>query len=194
MLPTNQKAILGLYSNSFLIYFNGEDDEYNSTETTKSQHLYITSDEVIKEDNWCLHTMGEASINPQRIIKATHSNLESIQEWWNKIIATTDPSLNLPQPSHSFITKYIEEYNKGNTITDIIVEYDQFIPNNKINLNGGYHTDIKINSKDNTITIKKIKDSWTAEEMFLNMQYYMEYCRSDGYITPQDWLENHKHF
>jgi len=27
-------------------------------------------------------------------------------------------------------------------------------------------------------------------EMFQNMQYYMEHCQREGYITPQDWLEN----
>ena len=59
-----------------------------------------------------------------------------------KIIATTDTSLNyiehddtvpypkgvqirLPQPSQQFITKYIEDYNKGNVITDVLVEYEQ---------------------------------------------------------------------
>jgi len=32
------------------------------------------------------------------------------------------------------------------------------------------------------------------EEMHLNMQYYMEYCQANGYVTPVDWIENHKHF
>lgn len=32
------------------------------------------------------------------------------------------------------------------------------------------------------------------EEMHLNMQYYHEYCVVNGYITPMDWIENHKHF
>ena len=33
-----------------------------------------------------------------------------------------------------------------------------------------------------------------SEEMFLNMQHYMEYCQMTGYVTPQDWIEKHKHF
>lgn len=32
------------------------------------------------------------------------------------------------------------------------------------------------------------------EEMYLNMQYYHDYCHMNGYITPQDWLLKHKHF
>lgn len=31
-------------------------------------------------------------------------------------------------------------------------------------------------------------------EMYLNMQYYMEYCRENKYVTPQEWIEEHKHF
>ncbi len=34
----------------------------------------------------------------------------------------------------------------------------------------------------------------TADEMHLNMQYYMEYCQRNGYVTPQHWIAKHKHF
>ena len=85
-----------------------------------------------------------------------------------KIIATTDISLvkeyNLPEPSQSFIQKYIEEYNKGNTITDVLVEYE--FDNEGHTDNPGWHNQkLKVNSKDNTITIKKVKDSWNKEEV-----------------------------
>ena len=32
------------------------------------------------------------------------------------------------------------------------------------------------------------------EEMFINMQYYMEYCQIHGYVTPQEWIKKQKHF
>ena len=95
-----------------------------------------------------------------------------------KIIATTDISLvkeyNLPEPSQSFIQKYIEEYNRGNIITDVLVEYDSHPTIGKIIDNIAYTgMDIeflKINPKNNTITIKKAKDSYTREEV-------IELCR-----------------
>ena len=34
-------------------------------------------------------------------------------------------SKSLPKPSDSFISKYIEEYNNGNVITNVLVEYEQ---------------------------------------------------------------------
>ena len=38
---------------------------------------------------------------------------------------------------------------------------------------------------------EKVKDD---SEMFDNMQYYMEHCKMNGYVTPQEWIEKHKHF
>jgi len=32
------------------------------------------------------------------------------------------------------------------------------------------------------------------DEEYLNMQYYMEYCRINDYVTPHEWIEKHKHF
>ena len=95
-----------------------------------------------------------------------------------KIIATTDISLvkeyNLPEPSQSFIQKYIEEYNRGNIITDVLVEYlenytleyyESAIENKRLAQKTNIKETLKVNPKDNTITIKKAKDSYTREEV-----------------------------
>jgi len=34
----------------------------------------------------------------------------------------------------------------------------------------------------------------TRENCYLNMQYYYEYVKRHGYITPKEWIKNHKHF
>ena len=91
---------------------------------------------------------------------------------YREVLATTDESLNLPQPSQQFIQKYIEEYNRGNIITDVLVEYE-LISNEEYFLNTinpdenvpYFDENLKINSKDNTITIKKVKDNWNREEV-----------------------------
>ena len=31
-------------------------------------------------------------------------------------------------------------------------------------------------------------------ELWDLMQYYMEYCGLKGYVTPREWIENHKPF
>ena len=106
---------------------------------------------------------------------------------YREVLATTDTSLYihqketislpervffLPQPSEQFIQKYIEEYNRGNIITDVLVEYE-LISNEEYFLNTinpdenvpYFDEDLKINPKYNTISIKKVKDSYTKEEV-----------------------------
>ena len=102
-----------------------------------------------------------------------------------KIIATTDTSLYreesctgytetrsrtfyskkpLPKPSKQFIEKYIEEYNKGEIITNVLVEYEEWCNcNGSIKMRKHLRTtkcdkcieweELKINPKDNSLNI-----------------------------------------
>ena len=131
---------------------------------TQLQHLYIISDDEIKEGDWFI----DLKDNTIWQNKAKENMRKSIFPECKKIISTTDSSLSqtsraeIPQPSKQFIQKYIEEYNKGRQIIDIIVEYE-LISNEEYFLNTinpdenvpYFDENLKINPKDNTITIKK---------------------------------------
>lgn len=116
-----------------------------------------------------------------------------------KIIATTDKELILPIPEElmeyphsytqkalpsiakSFIEKYITEYNKGNVIDKVMVEYDNDV--NYLN-SGGWKVKI---STDNTINIKLIKDLWNRDEVIqLCWQAFVDHKCIDGKIKPAD--------
>lgn len=152
------------------------------------QHLYIVSDEEIKTDDWFLadtrnHT-SENNGQPIWELKQcartdngwifTKGGIGYNPEWSRKIISTTDLSIttvdnggdkSLPQPSKLFIQKYIEEYNKGNVIEKVLVEYDvNWIAGTSTYGHGEYDYRLKTDSH-NCITIKPIKDSWTREEV-----------------------------
>ena len=181
MLPTNQKAKEGMiYLKPKIGIFNetSSENHNNKVYDCNPQHLYIISDDEIKEGDWFynIHSkiVGKAAFNFGKDGLA------------KKIIATTDISLTedrqkvafivtghpLPQPSQQFIQKYIEEYNRGNIITDVLVEYE-LISNEEYFLNTinpdenvpYFDEDLKINPKYNTISIKKVKDSYTKEEV-----------------------------
>lgn len=158
-------------------------------------HLYIISDDEIKEDDWFhldmsdndhpdeIHQMGKN--NRSKTGGINFNNNHAWSKCCKKIIATTDTSLlntintphisgeiskrmldsfKLPQPSQQFIEKYIKCYNKGKIITDVLVEYKEDKPY-KDNEFVVFYDDVKINLKDNTITIKKLKDNWNREEV-----------------------------
>ena len=128
-------------------------------------NLYIISDDKIEDSDWYFD--GTDFIHK----KSKHNNtLVDGNKQAKKIIATTDTSLNyiehddtvpypkgeqirLPYPSQQFIIKYIESYNKGEVITDVLVEYEG-------DYDPFYETwyaetvQPKVNPKDNTITIR----------------------------------------
>lgn len=179
MLPIKEKAedCLIKCANLFFKYKKGYyTQEYLKSIDGQAFHLYIITDEEIKEGDWFYD--GESVLQCSRV---TDVIIDTQGQWSNiktsrKIIATTDKSLttdnrtfifaqserrHLSQPSESFIQRFIEEYNKGNVITDVMVEYAEH-RSKQGDYEGEY---LKINPKDNTITIRKVKDTWTREEV-----------------------------
>ncbi len=214
MLPTNDiNSDLELHIKRNKLYskqLHNTNYEYNKTIsiiTWNKQHLYIISDDEIKEGDWYLYWFMGQQPNEGKIQQCINSSLAKCNR--AKIIATTDTSLkvkkesfiqgfeqlhkyikinNLPQPPQQFIENYIESYNKGDVITDILIEYsykgEQYNENSTLNTN---HP--KVNPKDNTITIKKLKDSWNEEEVFKLMDDYQDYLFKTNEIvkTFKEW-------
>lgn len=150
----------------------------------KSQHLYILSDEEIKAGYLAMNMYNNTN-TIFKITKVLADGYEGqklnepnifygLSKTLKKIIATTDSSLKvfidkaymnfgetecLPQPSQSFIEKYVEKYNKGEQITEVMVEYKHFnYPHQAKDFVD--HEELNINPKDNTITIKPMENSY----------------------------------
>lgn len=142
MLPTNKKAKIyfdeyGIFSRNRV---NGK---------TLNHHLYFLSDEEIKEGDYVLvdKLVGKVVKSFENTLCEVDLGWSTTQTKNNckKIVATTDSSLvigtvsrfvfdensrqrintkiYLPQPSPDFIKVFIEEYNKGNVIEWVDVEY-----------------------------------------------------------------------
>ncbi len=165
MLPTNQnKASIYQIGNSSFIDHSQCDDRYNG------RNLYIISHDEIKDGDWYINFQKK---NKPYLNRSGTTKFDGLYTDCYKIIATTDNELRLntairnsnensekyghldyilPQPSKEFISRFIKEYNKGNIITDVLVEYEEYnIPGN----NSENEYKLKVNSKDNTITIRK---------------------------------------
>lgn len=211
MLPSNQKAYFTINSTGKMRnYIDSKDrpyqykDEYNLSYV--NQHLYILSDDEITEGCWFY---ADEYSKPE---KATHVNNTFVNGFiksaCKKIIATTDISLkteifglgetamcSLPQPSQSFLEVFVKEYNKGNVIKEVMIEYDVITLNEDWSQKPVVITNeykLKINSKDNTITIKRVKDSWNREEVIALFKKYIE--DKENSITSKyngfdNWIE-----
>jgi len=140
MLATDKAENSIVLSKNKLWYFKGYfTQEYLNAQDKKSFHLYILSDDKIEEGDWFLQKAGRQF--PIKWDGKTKLNFHC-----KKIIATTDKSLiikhncdclattfegcsqcieRISQLSQQFIDYYITEYNKGNIITEVEVEYEQ---------------------------------------------------------------------
>ena len=215
MLPTNEKPnLVKVYSdgnrinNKLIISSLGANDNYK-----ENIHLYIISDDEIKKGDWVIEYQPKDNLGELHQIHNEYVLSPNIQK---KVIATTDDSLyyknnsknpkqymgsyismslgeNLPRPSQQFIQKFVEEYNRGNIIEDVFVEYEEYD-----NQCDGLSCNIcscdpskpdlveklKINSKNNTIIIKKVKDNYSREEVE-NLIYSA--MKDRCYTTIAEW-------
>ena len=195
MIPTDNSSNILTTKKGTLAWFK---DKFKPDENYTGQHLYFISDEPIKKGDWM--TNGKE-------IYYNEVQLDGYVNIW-KIIATTDKSLShiensiqhinsVARPSEAFLRKYC----KAGGISTVDVEYGA-IPtqsDNPFTNPKGLHDfegaewGLKTNSH-NEITIHPIKNSWTENELFESMQYYLEYVQKNSYITPQDWYYKIKHF
>lgn len=220
MLPTNEKANLLLTGRNDLYYSSKLSDFSLKEYIDRFQHLYFLSNEEIKDGEYgfCMNLFNKGNQPYQIIFKMDSEQRQAMIELGGqknanvfKIIATTQILRNspiltdltgrwfLPQPSQSFIEKFVEEYNKGNQITEVLVEYEEGKYNldelRERHLKGLPHSydycNLKINPKDNTITIRKAKDSWSREEVIELLHRRMEYTFGGDYdkSTTDKWIE-----
>lgn len=188
MLPTNKKAndsscmALDTQLNKLLSAKEYLVTHFNSNDRFKTQHLYFLSDEEIKVGDWFLTDDRFCDIdnfgNPQWVLlhcdKIENGWIFSHErtgegfnpDWSKTIIATTNKSLELPEPSPEFIDKFIREYNKGNVIQNVMVEYDAYNRSTTWEYDEPEIIELKVD-KNNYITITREKESWNREEVII---------------------------
>lgn len=210
MLPTNDKSsilkdvfTMNGHSHVELIAFSKEvigEETMPNYLTFEYQHLYITTDEEIKEgDNYLIELFNIEG-------KSTGLHLEQCntieKEWINnssvtltrhiknckKIIASTDSKCTLPvteddlNPETGGIDirvlpqpsqQFIKDYCKAGGIDEVLVEYEEDYEDHP-EIEGSLISEkwswLKINS-DNTINIHSIKNSWNRAEMIHALTY-----------------------
>lgn len=215
MLPTRkaENSLLMYNNKSLILQFKSNGfytQEYLKSIHADSHHLYITSDEEIKED-W---VYNQHCTNYPKIfkVKSEWLNNEGIYKgeiYLQKIIATTDKSLKirllnssglsegeyettLSQPSKQFIDAYIQSYNIKQPIEHVLVDYEEIEYGHVDDYSKphGFETRLKVD-KANYITITKIKNSWNKEEVKKLINLYAT-TFVDGNIDQ--WIDDNSIF
>ena len=188
------------------IYEWGEDLKASGT----PQHLYITTDEEIKEGDWCLFFDSVGNLftdRPQQYLgeKAGHT----LNDGLRKIIATTDPKLHtnevVEEDMHMYKKSlplipqsFIEKYCKAGGIDEVLVEYTTKIVEGTDLGNKCHYVkpDKPKLNPDNTITIHPIKDSWSRDELLNILLTFSHYINDINDVvliegaTVNRWMED----
>ena len=178
LLSTDDKTNIEKFKDDTIHYISSQ---LNNHLFWKYQHLYFITDDEIKENDWYINSINTLS-------KAKLSNLEVSRKNCFKIIASTDKSLNLPKPSQSFIKKYCE---KGG-IDEVLIELNTCKICNYPTLLNGCDDEcipqIKVD-KNNEITIKAIKDSFSKDDL---ENAYFHGCKHTVEKNPDfnKWFNN----
>lgn len=184
MLSTSENSSIAKEADGLLKFIGTTKSTYVNSEYHSCQNLYFLSDDEIKESDFGYNIISKT------IDVFTDSLLQN-KQYYKKIIATTDTlgvsnltTGKLPNPSKEFIEVFIQEYNKGNIITEVMVEYENF-DSHVLGLDR-----IKINPKDNTITIRKVKDSWNREEVKELLEKWVDNTQKHkGSLLLWEWIK-----
>lgn len=165
----------------------------SSEDLTKSNevpyHLFLIVKRQIK--------VGEFCLNPSSGVLAVAGDNIKLFDGYFPVMATTSPrsysscSCALQSPEKGCEKSFWPLCKIPIVSTEFIEEYcrEPFTEAEMV-LKDSYPL---IDSNGFVVTINK-KSVFGKSEMFDNMQYYMEYCQANGYITPEEWLETKKHF
>lgn len=210
MLPTNDLTFIRFNKSLNIISPDISDYGVKVNNYISCQHLYITSDDEIKESDWVYNKVQKTVFKADASFMKLIGNSLSTN---HKIIATTDKSLlssnsiphprggnskqmvgTLPQPSQAFIEKYCKEGG----IDEVLVEYEH---RGHFNIPSEHWDYILKTDLSNNIIISFIKDSYSKEEvvkLFELLTYEMaqkiignrqsKYPYSHS-IVPSDWIE-----
>lgn len=189
ILPTNEKAtvkdiVISPRYKGLIQLFGSFENSYK--DECKVQHLFVISDDEIKIGDWFM--------NRQYMIE---TNQKEYEIWLcgdvkpnsdpHKIIASTDSSLNISALHPSFIEEYIQRYNDGNPIKDVMVEYEDKLHYEDTIYQDSNKLTPKINP-DNTITIKEVKDSWNRDEVITLLKLNTERLTNSWISSDIDWI------
>jgi hypothetical protein len=153
----------------------------DSKQPCTNQHLYILSNDEIKDCDWYFdHRLN-------KVLKVSQDITPKICKAFDykKVIATTDSSLMipfsnpnvnseyLPQIPQQFIEHFINEYNQGNVISKVLVEFQMFkgsIPVTWVSSleDSNVNFSIKLN-QNNEISILTEQKQETLEEAAENL-------------------------
>jgi hypothetical protein len=131
LLPTEKPSRIRLGNNKNFVIANFEQSSIRSkNDSYTNQHIYITSDEEIKEGDWLFANQGVNKIveikegnYPYGSINNKGDKIFNSKHWKSKIILTTDPDL-IADGVQAIDDEFLEWYVQNPSCEKVEVELD----------------------------------------------------------------------
>ena len=120
ILPTDKPSRLYIGDNQNFVFGFTQTSIQSRNDCFTNQHIYITSDEEIKEGNWVLN------ISNDKIFKQDNSKPDTYTlSFWRKIILTTDKDL-IKDGVQAIDNEFLEWFVKNPSCEEIEVEEEDY--------------------------------------------------------------------
>lgn len=190
-------------SDTVVVYTTLNGSFMDAPSSFKSQHIYLTTGEEIKEGDWYINSANKKDY----INRSGNTRFDGLYTDCRKIVSTTDTSLwehddtvpypktrpALPQIPQDFLKEYCEADGKIDEVDiEITCLYGDNCPSK-----GAYdkqhlcNLGIKLDSS-NCVIISKSKDSWSREEVEDLLHSFSTVLQVKGFGTKleRDWIED----
>ena len=152
IIESEKPSSLYIDSRNGILYFNIKELLMGKGRNTPI-FLHFLSDEPLSVGDYAL-----SGLIPYQV---TNDNLKSNDP---KIVATTDYDIPLPKPSPEFIIKFLGKFNMGERIFEVMIQYTYDAIRRSVMDVPRTNYRPKVD-KNNYITIKPIKDTYTRKEV-----------------------------
>lgn len=151
-----------------------------------THHLYLITDDEIKEGDWCIgkHLTTHYQIN------GITEETKGLEEWWSKIVATTNPdlytggivrltrtgdiaSVKMARIPNDFIEAYVREQGK---IKEVMLEYEEYTPyvSHETSLDETEQHRLKLRSNGTVIIHPVKKKAYFREDLLQAIKTFCE--------------------
>lgn len=152
IIESEKPSSLYIDSRNGILYFNIKELLMGKGRNTPI-FLHFLSDEPLSVGDYAL-----SGLIPYQV---TNDNLKSNDP---KIVSTTDYDIPLPKPSPEFIIKFLGKFNMGERIFEVMIQYTYDAISRSVMDVPRTNYRPKVD-KNNYITIKPIKDTYTRKEV-----------------------------
>lgn len=156
-------------------------DDFSNNSKFQQMHCYLNSNKMdgfSSKDGRTLESLNDDEIC------LIWKNMLCLEAYGTPMSENTEDAIDfITKPENHSIVPLLSQNHKNEKI---VIDF----------FNRKYRGKLADTKESLELAIKLVSDfqEESKSEMYDNMQYYMEYCQKNEYISPKEWIDSKKHF